>query len=50
MTYRQTINPIRETILDGLHFIFKHIDSSIILDFLDFKTFTGDKREEVKSI
>lgn len=48
MTYRQTINPIRETILDGLHFIFKHIDSSIILDFLDFKTFAGDKREEVK--
>lgn len=48
MTYRQSINPIRETILDGLHFIFKHIDSSIILDFLDFRTFTGDKREEVK--
>ena len=48
MTYRQSINPIRETILDGLHFIFKHIDSSIILDFLDFRTFTGDKREEIK--
>lgn len=48
MTYRQSINPIRETILDGLHFIFKHIDSSIILDFLDFRTFTGDRREEIK--
>jgi len=48
MTYRQSINPIRENILDGLNFIFKYIDSNIVLDFLDFKTFSGDKRDEIK--
>lgn len=44
--YRRVINPMREEILDGLMFIFKDIDNSIELNFLDFKDFDKNNNNE----
>lgn len=45
--YRKTIDPMREDILDGLMGVFKDIDASIELDFLDFEEFVSEKAEVV---
>lgn len=47
MTYRKTIRPMQEVILDGLSTIFMDINPEIELAFQDFATFSGDKREDV---
>lgn len=48
MLMRKHIYPMREDIIDGLNEVFNFIDSSIELEFIDFPTFTGDKREELQ--
>ena len=45
--YRKTIDPMREEILDGLMEIFKGINPTVELDFLDFEEFVSEKAEVV---
>ncbi len=47
MQYRKNINGLREGILDGLREVFIDIDPAIQLEFKDFPSFGGDKREDV---
>lgn len=46
--YRKTIHPMREDILDGLMLIFKDIDPSIQLDYLDFEDFSPKDDNKIK--
>ena len=46
--YRRHINPMREVIIDGLSTIFRLIDSTIILDFKDFKAEKLEDEDEQK--
>lgn len=49
MTYRQSINPMKEDVIDGLQPVFTRINQEIELGLLNFETFKGDKREDVVS-
>lgn len=48
--YRRHINPMRSTILNGLSEIFNLIDTTIILDFKDFKEEKLEGKEESEII
>ncbi|KAA5534298.1 hypothetical protein [Paenimyroides baculatum] len=44
--YIRTVNPMRNTICNGLHKVFKHINPNIDLKFKDFAWLNEDKNEE----